>query len=97
MLIEGAICSDHVHMYLSVPPKYSPSHVMKILKGKSAERLRDDFPELGKKNWGMHIWARGYFVSTVGINNTVIQNYVKEQAEEQIHEEQLRLWKDDSE
>ena len=96
-IIEGAICSDHVHMYLSVPPKYSPSHVMKILKGKSAERLRDGFPELGKKYWGMHIWARGYFVSTVGINSIVIQNYVKEQAEEQIREEQLRLWKDDSE
>ena len=97
MIIEGAICSDHVHMYLSVPPKYSPSHVMKVLKGKSAERLRDEFPELRKKYWGMHIWARGYFVSTVGINSTVIQNYVKEQAEEQIREEQLRLWKDDSE
>jgi putative transposase len=47
--------------------------------------------------WGMHIWARGYFVSTVGIDSTVIQNYVKEQADEQIREEQLRLWKDDSE
>ncbi|MDD3249779.1 MAG: IS200/IS605 family transposase [Smithellaceae bacterium] len=96
-IIEGAICSDHVHMYLSVSPKYSPSQVMKILKGKSAERLRDEFPELGKKYWGMHIWARGYFVSTVGINSAVIQHYVKEQAEEQIREEQLRLWKDDSE
>jgi putative transposase len=70
---------------------------MKILNGKSAERLRDEFPALGKKYWGMHIWARGYFVSTVGINSTVIKNYVKEQAEEQIREEQLRLWKDDSE
>jgi putative transposase len=44
---------------------------MKILNGKSAERLRDEFPALGKKYWGMHIWARGYFVSTVGINSTV--------------------------
>ena len=48
MIIEGAICSDHVHMYLSVPPKHSPSFVMKILKGKSAEYLRKEFPELGK-------------------------------------------------
>ncbi|MDI6688802.1 MAG: transposase [Desulfobacterales bacterium] len=54
-------------------------------------------PELGKRYWGMHIWARGYFVSTVGIDSTVIRNYVKEQAEEQIREEQLRLWKNDSE
>jgi putative transposase len=70
---------------------------MKILKGKSAERLRTEYPELGKKYWGMHIWARGYFVSTVGIDSTVIQKYVKEQADEQIREEQMNLWKDDSE
>ncbi len=96
-IIEGAICSDHVHMYLSVPPKYSPAHVMKILKGKSAEYLRRDFPELGKKYWGLHIWARGYFVSTVGIDSATIQNYVKEQVESQMREEQLALWRDDSE
>ena len=96
-IIEGAICSDHVHMYLSVPPKYSPSHVMKILKGKSAEMLRKEFPELGKKYWGLHIWARGYFVSTVGIDSEVIRKYVKEQVEDQIRQEQLSLWRDDSE
>ena len=96
-IIEGAICSDHVHMYLSVPPKYSPAHIMKILKGKSAEYLRRDFPELGKKYWGLHIWARGYFVSTVGIDSATIQKYVKEQVEDQMREEQLALWRDDSE
>ena len=96
-ILEGAICSDHVHMYLSVPPKYSPAHVMKILKGKSAEYLRRDFPELGKKYWGLHIWARGYFVSTVGIDSATIQKYVKEQVDSQMREEQLALWRDDSE
>ena len=96
-IIEGAICSDHVHMYLSVSPKYSPAHIMKILKGKSAEYLRRDFPELGKKYWGLHIWARGYFVSTVGIDSATIQKYVKEQVEDQMREEQLALWRDDSE
>ncbi len=60
-------------MYLSVPPKHSPAFVMKMLKGKSVEYLRKEFPELGKKYWGLHIWARGYFVSTVCINSTVIQ------------------------
>ena len=94
-ILEGAICSDHVHMYWSVPPKYSPAHIMKILKGKSAERLRKEFPELCKKYWGMHIWARGYFVSTVGINSDVIREYVKNQEDEQVREEQRRLWKDD--
>ena len=96
-IIEGAIASDHVHMYLSVPPKYSPAHVMKVLKGKSAEYLRKEFPELNKKYWGMHIWARGYFVSTVGVNSEIIKNYVKEQQEAQVREEQLRIWKDNSE
>jgi len=96
-IIEGAIASDHVHMYLSVPPKYAPSHVMKVLKGKSAEYLRRDFPELKKRYWGLHLWARGYFVSTVGIDREVIRNYVKDQQENQIREEQLRLWKDSSE
>jgi REP element-mobilizing transposase RayT len=70
---------------------------MKILKGKSAGRLRDEFTELGKKDWGMHIWSRGYLVSTVGVDSTVIHNDVKEQVEEQIREEQIRLWRDDSE
>ena len=97
MIIEGAVCSDHVHMYLSVPPKYSPAHVMKILKGKRAEYLRRDFPEMGKKYWGLHIWARGYFVSTVGIDSATIQKYVKEQVEDPMREEQLGLWRDDSE
>ena len=96
-IIEGAIASDHVHMYLSVPPKYSPAYVMKILKGKSAEYLSKEFPELRKQYWGMRIWARGYFVSTVGIDREVIRKYVKNQQNDQIHEDQLRLWKDISE
>ena len=95
-IIEGAICSDHVHMYVSMPPKYSPAQVMKLLKGKSAEYLRKEFPELSKQYWGMHIWARGYFVSTVGIDRDVIKSYVKKQIETQVREEQLRIWKDGS-
>jgi putative transposase len=96
-IIEGAIASDHVHMYLSVPPKHSPASIMQILKGKSAEYLRKEFPELGKKYWGMHLWARGYFVSTAGVDRDVIRNYVKEQQEDQMKEDQLRLWRDNSE
>ena len=95
-IIEGAIASDHVHMCCSVPPKYAPSQVMKVLKGKSAEYLRRDFPELKKRYWGLHIWPRGYFVSTVGIGREVIRKYVKEQQDNQIREAQLRLWRDSS-
>jgi len=96
-ILEGAVCSDHVHMYVSVPPKYSPSYVMKILKGKSAERLRKEFPDLRKRYWGLHIWARGYFVSTVGVESDVIKRYVRIQQENEIRGEQLRLWKDNDE
>ena len=96
-ILSGAVCLDHVHMYVSVPPKHSPSQVMKVLKGKSAERLREEFPKLRKKYWGMHIWARGYFVSTVGIDRETIAKYVQSQQEEQAREEQLRLWRDEDE
>ena len=95
-IIEGAISSDHIHLYVSVPPKHSPSYVMKILKGRSAQRLQKEFPELKEKYWGMHIWARGYFVSTVGIDRDIIKQYVKDQVESQVREDQLKIWRDDS-
>lgn len=57
---------------------------MKTLKGKSAEGLRAEFPELRKRYWGMHMWARGYFVSTVGIDSEIIKKYVKEQEDSEI-------------
>jgi putative transposase len=95
-IIEGAICSDHIHMYISMPPKHSPAQVMKQLKGKSAEYLCKEFPHLRKRYWGMHIWARGYFVSAVGIDRDVIKAYVKKQVESQVREEQMRIWKDGS-
>jgi len=70
---------------------------MKILKGKSAERLREEFPRLRKRYWGMHIWARGYFVSTVGIDREIIKSYVKKQGDEETREKQLKLWNDNDE
>ena len=70
---------------------------MKVLKGKSSEYVAREFPELAKRYWGMHIWARGYGVSTVGINEETIREYIKKQQEEEEKEEQRRLWKDNSE
>ena len=94
VIIEGAICIDHVHMYLSIPPKYSPSYVMKILKGKSAELLMREYKMFRKRYWRSNIWARGYFVSTVGINKDVIKRYIQNQRDEEEREKQLRLWKE---
>ncbi len=97
ILIEGNIRPDHVHLYLSVPPKYSISQVAAWLKGKSATRTFQQFPQLLNRYWGGHFWARGYFVSTIGITDEVIKNYIQNQEQvEQEKEErvrQVRLWK----
>ena len=97
ILIEGAIRPDHVHLYLSVPPKYAISEVVQWLKGKSASRAFQQFPELLNRYWGGHFWARGYFVGTIGITDTIIKHYIQtqEQHEQQQEERvrQLRLWK----
>ncbi len=80
-LIEGAVCADHVHMYVSIPPKVSISSVMSRLKGKSALMLFDRHPEYRDK-YGRHFWARGYYVETIGnVNEEVIKRYIAEQEE----------------
>ncbi len=81
-LIEGKVCVDHVHMYVSIPPKMSVSDFMSYLKGKSALMFFDRHPELRPKWNDRHLWARGYFVSTVGnVNEETIRNYIREQEE----------------
>ena len=80
-LIKGGICPDHVHLYISIPPKMSISDVMSKLKGKSALMIYDRHPEYRDK-YGRHIWARGYYVETVGqVNEDAIRKYIEEQEE----------------
>ena len=74
---EINIQPDHVHLILSIPPKYSVSETMGWLKGKTAIKLFQEQRELSKLYWGRHIWARGYCVSTVGLNEEQIRKYVK--------------------
>ena len=79
---------DHVHLVVSIPPKYSVSYVMGFLKGKTAIKLFGKFPELKKKPyWGNHFWSGGYFVDTVGISMDQVKRYVKYQEEEEKREE----------
>lgn len=81
-IIEGAVCSDHIHMCVSIPPKLSVSEFLGYLKGKSALMIFDKHPELGSK-WDRTFWARGYYVSTVGnITEEAIKKYISEQKEE---------------
>lgn len=81
-LIEVKVCVDHIHMYVAIPPKKSVSEFMSYLKGKSALMFFDRHPEMRTK-WGdRHLWARGYYVATVGnVNEETIRNYIREQEE----------------
>ena len=66
---------------------------MKQIKGKSSEVIFREFPELKKRYWGQHFWGRGYFVSTVGIDEETIKEYIKSQQEDNTVETQMELWK----
>ena len=80
-LIKGGVCPDHVHMYISIPPKMSLSTVMSKLKGKSALMIFDRHPEYRDK-YGRHFWARGYYAETIGqVNEDTIMKYIQEQKE----------------
>jgi len=82
---EINIQSDHVHMIITVPPKYAVSEIMGWLKGKVAIKLFQEQKELSKQYWGRHIWTRGYCVSTVGLDEEKIKKYVKwKQEREQV-------------
>jgi len=82
---EINIQPDHVHLIISIPPKYSISEMMGYLKGKVAIRLFEHQKELSRRYWGKHFWTRGYCVSTVGLNEQQIKKYVKwQQAREQL-------------
>jgi putative transposase len=87
-LVEGSISSDHVHIYVKIPPKLSISVFMGYLKGKSALMIFDKFPEI-KRGSGRHFWAKGYYVSTLGLNKEVILNYIKQQEEADLIEDKV--------
>ena len=80
---EINIQPDHVHLILSIPPKYSVSETMGYIKGKLARKLFDSQKELTKKYWGKHIWSRGYCVSTIGLDEDKVKKYVKWQQEKE--------------
>ena len=85
-IVEGAVCLDHVHICVSIPPKIAISEFMGYLKGKSALMIFDKHPELGNK-FERDFWARGYYVSTIGnVDEATIKNYIKEQEEESYKE-----------
>lgn len=78
-ILEGHIMPDHIHMLISIPPKYAVSQVVGYIKGKSAIHIARDYMGRGKNYTGMSFWARGYFVSTVGRDEKVIREYIQNQ------------------
>lgn len=87
-IIEAEACLDHIHMLISIPPKYSVSQIMGYLKGKSSLMIFDRHANLKYKYGNRHFWARGYYVDTVGRNKKQIQEYIRNQlAEDQIAEQ----------
>src|SRR5271156_5204580 len=91
-VLEGHLMPDHVHMLLSIPPKYAVSEVVGFMKGKSAIHLARTYGEHKQNFAGQHFWARGYFVSTVGRDETVIREYIRNQEVEDKRLDQLRMW-----
>ena len=81
-IIEGHMMPDHIHLLLSIPPKYSVSQIMGYLKGKSAMMIFERHANLKYKFGNRHFWAEGYYVSTVGLNTATIQKYIREQERE---------------
>ncbi len=88
---EGHLRPDHVHMMIAIPPKYAVSEVIGYIKGKSAIHLARVYGERKRNFVGQHFWARGYFVSTVGRDETVIRDYIRSQEKEDERLDQLKL------
>ena len=90
-IIEAELCADHIHMLISIPPKYSVSQVMGYLKGKSSLMIFDRHANLKYKYGNRHFWCRGYFEDTVGRNKKQIQEYIRNQLKEDQLTDQLSI------
>jgi putative transposase len=77
-ILSGVVSKDHVHIVVSAPPNMAPSEIMRRIKGRSARKLFEEFPELKRRYWGKHFWARGYFCVTVGqLTKDMVKNYLE--------------------
>ena len=90
---EGHLMPDHVHMMIAIPPKHAVSQVIGFIKGKSAIHLARVYGERKRNFVGQHYWARGYWVSTVGRDEDVIREYIRNQEAEDQRLDQLGLWR----
>jgi putative transposase len=92
VVLEGHLMADHVHRLIAIPPKYAVSQVVGFIKGKSAIHLARVYGKRCRNFVGLSFWARGYFVSTVGRDETVIRAYIRHREQEDQRLDQLKLW-----
>ena len=90
-IIEAELCKDHIHMLVQIPPKYSVSDIVGYLKGKSSLMIFDRYANMKYKYGNRHFWCRGYFVDTVGKNEKKIAEYVRNQLQEDIVNDQVSM------
>ena len=90
-IIEAEACKDHIHMLVSIPPKYSVAQIMGYLKGKSSLMIFEKYANLKYKYGSRHFWCRGYFVDTVGKNEKIIREYIRNQLEDDYMKDQVSL------
>ena len=82
-IISGHIAKDHIHILVSCPPSLAPAKIVQYLKGRSSRILQEEYPQLRKRYWGQHLWARGYFCATVGtITDEMIKEYIEKHNDE---------------
>ena len=92
-ILEAEACKDHIHMVVSILPKYSVSQIMGYLKGKSSLMIFEKYANMKYKYGNRHFWCRGYYVDTVGRNKKAIKEYIRNQLQEDISYEQISLVK----
>ena len=90
-IIEAEACKDHIHMLVSIPPKYSVSQIMGYLKGKSSLMIFEKYANMKYKYGNRHFWCRGYYVDTVGRNKKAIAEYIRNQLQEDVSYDQMSL------
>ena len=90
-IIEAEACKDHIHMLVSIPPKYSVAQIMGYLKGKSSLMIFEKYANMKHKYGNRHFWCRGYYVDTVGRNKKAIAEYIRNQLQEDISYDQMSL------
>ena len=90
-IIEAEACKDHIHMLVSIPPKYSVAQFMGYLKGKSSLMIFEKYANLKYKYGNRHFWCRGYYVSTVGKNKKAIAEYIRNQLQEDYADDQMSI------